>query len=206
MNVQEIQFPTDEALAARAHAWCEAKITEFAARSLFVPAGNTPRPLYALWERERPAYLENLTLVQMDEVLGEGTPGRFRRFFETELPSYAGRILAPGDFQGDVDLAILGLGRNGHVAFHEPGVPSSFEFGEVALTGSTCRQLGLKPPQRGITYGLGTFLRCRSILLIVAGSGKDDAWRGFQQGSSAVPAAQLRGHPDFTVLVQNSLA
>src|SRR5690606_19816291 len=112
-------------------------------------------------------------------------PGRFRKFFLERLPSFAARIARPEEFEGPADLAILGLGRNGHVAFHEPGLPLEFRFGEVALTGATCRSLGLTPPRQGITHGLGHFMKCRAVLLIVAGSGKEEAWRGFRNGSSA---------------------
>lgn len=199
----EISYSTPETLISAVNDWCADRIARYSARSMYLPAGGTPRPVYSVWERERPFFLDGVELIQVDEVLGEGNPGRFRKFFMQALPSYAERIRLPGQVREDVDLAVLGLGRNGHVAFHEPGLPDTFQFGEVALAGATCRQLGLKPPQKGITYGLGSFMRCKGILLIVAGTGKGEAWRGFRNGSSAFPATTLRKHPDLTVLVDS---
>ena len=190
--------PTD--LVQAAHGWCADRLAKYQPETLFLPAGNTPKALYAFWEERRPSYLENLRFAQVDELMDSGEPPLFQRFFREELPSYAARIHPPGQLVIGQSLAILGLGKNGHVAFHEPHVPTDFSFGPVSLTQDTCDSLGIPPPARGLTYGLATLRQAKSILLLVAGDGKESAWQAFVAADEKCPASHLRPHPDLTVL------
>jgi 6-phosphogluconolactonase/glucosamine-6-phosphate isomerase/deaminase len=81
-----------EGFAKGASDWCARRVAEFDAKSLFVPAGETPLPLYELWEREKPAYLEGLRLVQVDDVLTGAKKGLFRAFLEAKLPSFRAQV------------------------------------------------------------------------------------------------------------------
>ena len=116
---------------------------------LALPAGSTPLGVYAelaRLHREERLSFESTAIFGLDEYLGlpSAHPHSFRRYFEHEvlrpldLPAENGHLLAGDvhpdqveghchDFEraieaaGGIDLALLGLGFNGHVAFNEPG-------------------------------------------------------------------------------------
>jgi 6-phosphogluconolactonase/glucosamine-6-phosphate isomerase/deaminase len=177
--------------------WLEAKVERYGASSLFLPAGETPRTLYKQWRLRPHRHLRNLSLLQVDDVLDGNSKGMFARFFQEELPDFN---VHPPKEGTSAHLAILGLGTNGHLAFHEPHLPRDFTFGEVDLEEDTLRRLRLEPGTRGITYGIGAFLQCRAILLVVKGSSKRAAYEAFLSKSDSSPAASLWGHSDLTIL------
>ena len=79
--------------------------------------------------------------------------------------------------EAPVDLAVLGLGRNGHVAFDEPGsdLAAGVRLTRLAATTREDAAAGLAPlpvPELGLTTGLGTLLACRELLLLVTGLGQ----------------------------------
>ncbi|WP_010631269.1 glucosamine-6-phosphate deaminase [Sporolactobacillus vineae] len=113
------------------------------------------------------------------------------------------------DRLGGIDLQLLGIGRNGHIGFNEPG--SSFSIGThiVRLTESTraanARYFSRPEdvPERAITMGIGTILKSRQILLIVSGKNKAEAMKQFLKYSKPendFPASALISHPDVTVI------
>lgn len=177
--------------------WLEDRVKRYEARSLFLPAGETPRALYSHWRVKPPSYLRELRLLQVDDVSTGREKGMFARFFRAELPDWP---VVPPETEDKADLAILGLGPNGHVAFHEPGLPRDFRFGEVALEPATAERLGLEPGTLGITYGVGTFVEAKAILLVVKGEGKRGALERLRAGDPSLPATGLAMHPDLTVL------
>lgn len=178
-------------------AWLENRVKRYDAQSLFLPAGETPKPLYASWRKEAPAYLKGMRLLQVDDVTTGSGKGVFARFFRDELPSFT---VVPPEKEESADLAILGLGTNGHVAFHEPGLPSDFSFGEVELADDTAARLKLEPGTVGITYGVGAFVKAKAILLVVRGEGKREAFERMKKGDPLIPASGLLSHPDLTIL------
>jgi 6-phosphogluconolactonase/glucosamine-6-phosphate isomerase/deaminase len=208
MIAMDLQVFQDENEAARAaSAWAAERVKRAGAQALFVPAGGTPVPLYRLWEKERPKWLESLDLLQVDEVLSEPGRGQFLSFLKKELPTYTSQIV-PVDHslpKGPV-IAVLGLGVNGHIAFHEPGLPESFQKGEVALSAETCRNLGLPAGARGLSYGAGVFLDSASILLLVTGEKKAQVLRDLLKGNTTLPASFLLSHRDLTVIADRKAA
>ncbi len=187
-------------VAARATEWCRHQCDSLGIRSLFVPAGATPEPLYAHWQNERPTFIETLRLMQIDDVLTGPKSGEFRRFLRTKLAPFVEKIEFIELADSAADSAILGLGLNGHVAFHEPGIPSDFYSGCVRLSAATCERLGLELGTWGITYGLGAFLKCQSLLLIVTGAAKREVFARFLAADTCLPAVQLKSHPGLTVI------
>jgi glucosamine-6-phosphate deaminase len=108
---------------------------------------------------------------------------------------------------GGLELTFLGLGRNGHIGFNEPGTPFDARTRVVELTQSTRHaNADLFPeghvPTHAITMGIGTILESRRIVLLVAGSGKEAAVERLRSGEVSVefPASALRKHRDVTVL------
>lgn len=195
-----------DALVSEANSWLEARLKASVRSRVFLPAGNTPRPLYADWESRRPPWLAAAEFLQIDDVATGANRGVFGEFFRSELPHYPVRPILASDTASSAELALLGFGLNGHIAFHEPGLPADFHFGEVDLAARTVSELKLEPGARGRTYGADAFLACRSLLLLVWGDRKAEAWKKFQAGDPAVPASLLRGHPDLTVLLDGRLA
>lgn len=177
--------------------WIRVRVEKYKAKSLFLPAGETPKPLYAKWRERWPTFLEEVDLLQVDDVLNGSGRDMFAKFFRQELPGRQVKYPFQG---GKADLAILGLGTNGHVAFHEPYLQKEFSFGEVDLEEETAKRLGIEPSAKGITYGVGTFLQCQAILLVVRGAGKQKVFDRFLQGDLKVPASGLKEHADLVVL------
>lgn len=185
----------EDAVTAAQH-WLDQRVARYRPASLFLPAGETPKALYAQWRQTPPAYLRSLRLLQVDDVLDGPGKGMFAQFFADELPGYQ---VEPPFKETRADLAILGFGTNGHIAFHEPHLPRTFSFGPVELDHDTTARLKLPEGTKGISYGVGAFLEAKAILLIVKGKGKQAAWERFRAGDATLPAAQLLGHPDLAV-------
>lgn len=114
---------------------------------------------------------------------------------------------------GELDLAILGLGLNGHVAFNEPGSDWTAPTRPVVLAEETrSAQSTLYPdptevPQQGLTMGIPTIMAARAILLLVSGTGKDAAFAAILRNrpDPAWPATAILDHPNLTVLADATL-
>lgn len=109
---------------------------------------------------------------------------------------------------GGLDLTFLGLGRNGHIGFNEPGTSFDARTRVVGLTDSTRRANAPEfkddhVPTRAITIGIGTILESKRIVLFASGTEKANiVWRfAGEDPSAALPATALRGHPDVTVIM-----
>lgn len=108
---------------------------------------------------------------------------------------------------GGLALTFLGLGRNGHIGFNEPGTPFDSRTRIVELTPSTRKaNADLFPggdvPTHAITMGIATILESRRIVLLVSGAGKEEAIARLRSGevSEEFPASALWRHGDVTVL------
>lgn len=121
-----------------------------------------------------------------------------------ECEEYEKRILS----LGGIDLQLLGLGRNGHIGFNEPGASFIMETHPVKLTSSTIQanaRLFNDPeevPGRAVTMGIGTIMSAGKILLIVNGEDKAEALRKALYGpvTPSCPASILQDHPALTVI------
>lgn len=192
-----MEFVGCKGFVPQVNAWLADRVARYGAQSLFLPAGDTPKALYAAWREAAPPTLRKLALHQLDEVVEGAVAGLFSRFFKSELPGFS--VKAPEKYIG-ADLAILGLGTNGHVAFHEPGVPPDFRFGELSLSKESAERLGVREGVKVRTYGIGAFMECKALLLLVSGKGKKTALEGMLAGNPKIPASGLLPHKDLTVL------
>lgn len=100
---------------------------------------------------------------------------------------------------GGLDLAVVGLGPNGHIAFNEPGSGPDARTRVIDLTQESRDQNaayydGAAIPEQAITMGLGTILGARRIVMIVSGAAKADIVRATLEEpmSSDVPGSWLR--------------
>ena len=115
---------------------------------------------------------------------------------------------------GGMDLQILGIGRNGHIGFNEPGSPFDRPTRIVALTEAT-RQDNARffdsvddVPRRAITQGIGTILESRQLLLIATGAVKAETLRAALTGpiDPVTPASAIRLHPAAVVVADREAA
>ncbi len=115
---------------------------------------------------------------------------------------------------GGIDLQILGIGNNGHIAFNEPC--DSFPVGthKVALTQSTIDantrffDNSEEVPRFAISMGIGSIIRARQIVLIAIGKTKAQAVHDMIQGPvpPRCPASILQLHPNVTVFADDAAA
>ena len=112
------------------------------------------------------------------------------------------------DRLGGIDLQLLGIGRNGHIGFNEPGENFPPRTHLADLTEDTLAANsrffgpGEKVPTQALSMGIGTIMRARSILLIAGGPDKAWALDAAINGpvTPQVPASVLQFHPDVTVI------
>jgi glucosamine-6-phosphate deaminase len=112
---------------------------------------------------------------------------------------------------GGLDLTFLGLGRNGHIGFNEPGTPFDSRTRVVNLAESTrianAANFGDgEVPTRAITMGIGTILSSKQIALLASGEGKREAVARLRAGniSEDLPASALWRHANVTVIVDRA--
>ena len=113
-----------------------------------------------------------------------------------------------------IDLQLLGIGRNGHIAFNEPGSSFASRTRPVKLTDTTRAdnaRFFASPddvPQEAITLGVGTILAARHIVLIAIGQPKAKAVARAIEGpvTCAVPASALQLHPQVTYVLDTAAA
>lgn len=183
----------------QAHSWVQANCSQRNVKRILVPAGETPKPLYAYWEQIRPEILKDKQLVQIDEIAAGPAQGAFQRFFRDYLPSYVSQFeFFESGSQGG-DLALLGLGMNGHIAFHEPGLSSDFYSGCVPLSKCTRQVLNLEHETWGATFGVKAIMKADAILLLVRGEKKRDILERVLR-REPLPAAALLDHPQLSIL------
>ena len=109
---------------------------------------------------------------------------------------------------GGVDLQLLGIGNNGHIAFNEPADSFSLGTNCVNLTESTIEankrffESADDVPRKAYTMGVGTIMSAKKILMVANGDAKADIICEMATGKITpnVPASILQIHPDVTVI------
>jgi len=115
---------------------------------------------------------------------------------------------------GGVDLQILAVGQNGHIAFNEPGTPFDCTYSIVPIPQSTVTaRAGIfggedKVPRFGITMGIGDIMMSKKILLVASGTGKADIVQQALTGpvTEEIPASVLRLHPNVVFIMDKEAA
>lgn len=242
-KIRVFETGTDLALAVadRVCELADARADRGETMVLGLAAGGTPRGVYrALEFRRRTGQLrlEGASAFGLDEYypMGPSSPNALgkqltRAAMDMGLDLSRLRLLRGdlsrdavarhcADFEmairrsGGIDLQLLGVGRNGHIAFNEPGSSARSRTRMVDLDEQTRRDAassfgGLDAtPMRAVTMGMGTILESRELALLATGSHKADVVRRMVEGemSSLVPASLLRGHPNITVYLDGPAA
>jgi glucosamine-6-phosphate deaminase len=224
-----------ETLSNRAARILLEEIRERPAAVLGLPTGRTPGGMYrhvvAECAREYHCF-GDVTTFNLDEYAGipRHHPGSYFTFMKqnlfdhididparTHIPDGSARDLDAECARyeeaihaaGGLGLTFLGLGRNGHIAFNEPGTPFDSRTRVVELTESTRRAnadffRGHEVPTHALTMGIGTILESRRIVLLASGSGKGAAIARLEtlDIDPSFPASALWDHDDVTVLVE----
>ena len=115
---------------------------------------------------------------------------------------------------GGIELAVLGIGTNGHIGFNEPATPYDSYTHTVLLTDKT-KQMnaelfgGLENvPDNAVTMGLKTICESKNVILVAFGSEKAEIIHQLVYGktSTYVPAAMLQMHMNMTLLLDDAAA
>ena len=195
-----------------------------------VATGSSPMPAYAeIVDRRLLPQTAHLCLLDEYVGLSSSHPQRYRSVIRRALADPLGippeHVHAPDvdadDLEaaadeyeqllaglGGVDLQLLGIGRNGHIGFNEPGTPFASPTHVASLDETTRRDNSRffpgvdDVPHTVITQGPATIRRARSIVLIATGDAKRAAMGRLLSGTVSVeiPATSLHDHPDLTVI------
>ena len=116
------------------------------------------------------------------------------------------------DSLGGLDVAFLGIGRNGHIGFNEPSSCFILPTHEVALTQRTLEansrffDAAEQQPRSALTMGIAPIMQAKRILLISQGAEKMPILEKALYGpvTPEIPASILQLHPDLTVIYNES--
>jgi len=112
------------------------------------------------------------------------------------------------ELHGGIDLQLLGIGGNGHIAFNEPGSALTSRTRAKTLDSKTIKDNArffkklADVPKFAITMGIGTVLEARQLILLANGENKADALAAAVEGplTANCPASALQLHPHATVI------
>ena len=113
---------------------------------------------------------------------------------------------------GGVDLQLLGIGRNGHIGFNEPGEAFDKQVHCVNLTQSTIEAnkrffaSADDVPKQAYTMGIKTIMQAKKILIVASGEDKAEIVRDafFGPITPKVPASVLQLHNDVTLVADEA--
>lgn len=112
--------------------------------------------------------------------------------------------------KGGIDLQILGIGENGHIAFNEPADKLNVGTSIVELADITIRVNARffnsveEVPKTAITMGMGSIMSAKKIILMADGKNKAPIIKKLLEAkhiSTEIPASLLLLHPDVTFII-----
>jgi glucosamine-6-phosphate deaminase len=215
------------------------KLEEEPSSVLMLPTGITPFGMYRrLVEMHRSEGLSfaNATFFNLDEYLGLAPEHRasyhvyMKEHFYGLINADPARVFVPDGATpdpeaeceryeaaireaGGIDVCVLGIGRNGHIGFNEPGAPFDSRTRVVELSEST-RKVNAsdfeadRAPERAITAGMATIFESKSVLLLASGANKAAAVAAAveEDVSERIPASMLRSHPNTVLFLDETAA
>lgn len=238
----EVRIVPDAAAIAQAGADA---VTELVQRRpdavLGLATGSSPLGVYTELGRrvsDGALSLAGCSAFMLDEYVGLSAdhPQRYRNVIETEVVERTDlrseRVLGPDGLaddlpaacaayeeairgSGGVDLQLLGVGTDGHIAFNEPGSSLASRTRIKTLTSQTRGDNARffdddveAVPRHCLTQGIGTILEARHLVLLAQGRAKAQAVHQLAEGpvSAMWPATALQLHPHVTVVVDEAAA
>lgn len=111
-----------------------------------------------------------------------------------------------------IDLQILGIGKNGHIGFNEPGTSFESKTHVVKLTTSTRKANARffnsleEVPTKAISMGIATIMKSKEIVLLISGEQKKEALERLLTGNvdESFPASVLNKHPYVTIIADKA--
>lgn len=206
---------------------------------LGLATGTSPLKVY---ENMIQAYKNNevsyklVKTFNLDEYIGlEGTHNQSYRYFMNENlfnhididKNNTNVLLGVGDYisfmnkydaliqqEGGIDLQILGLGSDGHIAFNEPGTDFDSLTHITPLTEQTIKDNSRlfndisEVPTSAVTMGLKSIMNAKKIVLIATGKNKAQAVYGLVKGeiTKDMPCSILQNHDDVTIYLDKDAA
>ncbi|ALJ23042.1 glucosamine-6-phosphate deaminase [Lactobacillus gallinarum] len=203
------------------------------AKVLGLATGSTPETLYQNFINSD-LNCSNLISINLDEYLGltPDNPQSYHYFMRKHLfdkkpfkksyiPDGMTKDVAATCKEYDqiikdnpIDVQLLGIGRNGHLAFNEPGTPFDIDTHEVKLTENTIKANSRffenedEVPKSAICMGTANIMDAKKVVLMAFGENKAQAIKEMIEGpvTEQLPASILQKHPDVTVIVDKAAA
>jgi glucosamine-6-phosphate deaminase len=218
--------------------------------AIAVPAGRTPRRMYARMaalQASRPVDYSNIRIFAVDELCPPAPDdGYFWRQVRKEFLAWANVdharcrpfSVADADLDamclayedalqaaGGLDVLMLGLGPNAHLASNEPGADFASRTRRVRLLDATVSYIltddgrASRAPvaegndltqdevcERAVTLGLATIMEAREVVVLVSGEAKREALSRMLDGpvTTEVPASMLQSHPRCVVIADRA--
>lgn len=214
------------------------KVRKMPNMTLGLATGGTPLGIYQLmiedYKRKGTSYSDIITF-NLDEYMGLASnhPSSYRYYMNVQLFDHINiqkqKTYVPhGDLMdgameckeyeeaikqcGGIDLQVLGIGRNGHIGFNEPGSSFTSRTRIVELTDST-RQDNARyfntpeeVPTHAITMGIATIMESKQIVLLASGEEKAEAMKILLQGevNESFPASILNKHSNVIIVADEA--
>jgi len=232
-------FPDYEAMSAAAADVVAGRLTEDPSTVLLLPTGTTPLGMYRRlvdMYRSGEVSFAGATFFNLDEYLGlmPDHPASYHVYMkehfyglvdadpasifvpdgaapdpDAECERYESHIQEAGG----IDVCVLGIGRNGHIGFNEPGASFDSRTRVVELSEST-RKVNAgdfeanRAPERALTVGMATIFEAGEVLLLASGTNKAGAVAGAMEGdvSESMPASMLGRHPSAGLYLDEDAA
>lgn len=205
------------------------------AKVIGLATGSTPVALYQEWVKSD-MDTNNLTSINLDEYVGLAPDNdqsyhyfmqkylfNEKPFKKTYVPDGIKAIKDPEGASDDynkiiaenpIDIQLLGIGRNGHIAFNEPGTSFDSVTHKVKLTDNTIKANSRffdnidDVPKTAICMGIANIMSAKEIVVMAFGDNKADAVAKMVEGpvTEDVPASVLQQHQNVTVIVDQAAA
>ncbi len=240
--MQVIICKDKDAVAKEAYKLVRDRIMNRNAKVIGLPTGTTPVGLYkeiaAGYQRGEIDFSDVHTF-NLDEYIGLPVehPQSYRNFMDTNLFNHVNlkksnidfldgltddidreceRYEAAMDELGGIKLQIVGVGRDGHIGFNEPGTSLSSRTHLITLAQSTITDNAnlffdgdeSQVPRWALSMGVGTVLDTKEVLMIAYGENKADAIKGMLEGpiTTMCTASALQLHPEVTAIIDEAAA
>jgi glucosamine-6-phosphate isomerase len=230
MKIQYVE--NYSALSKLAANLAEQEVTKKSNLIFCAATGNSPTGMYSEMTK-KPSAFGNMTIVKMDEwgIIPLEHPDSCETYIKKHLlaplhipnDKYISFETAPEKVEeecermenyiqknGPFDVIILGLGKNGHIAFNEPGDYLEPGFHKNLLEPSTIQHdpnlsKGTEPAY-GLCVGMQGIMQSKKIIFLVTGKGKQDAIQQILERriSTHCPASLLWMHPNVECLIDMS--
>ena len=202
-------------------------------KTLGLATGSTPLSFYNELENSDLDFSE-MTSINLDEYVGLAAENdqsyhhfmqenlfQYKPFKESFLPNGLATDLQAEAKHYDqiiaeypIDFQILGIGRNGHIGFNEPGTPFDMTTHIVDLTQDTIEANSRffdsmeEVPKQAISMGIHSIMQSKMVVLMAYGKDKADAINQMINGpiSEDLPASILQNHPNVVVIVDEAAA